>query len=141
MSPPTTYATVAVSDLSGLWQGLKGLAACREYRDVCLFAGTRLISSLAPKSEEVRITQLAVAKALPMFEPSPVSPLPQFTFQALRRVEVSLGPRSRWSMLQQRLEKTAPVVSEASETMRQHILPHLRSSITDRVAKKSRVYY
>ena len=124
-----SYPEAAISDLSSLWHGLKGLAACREYRDVCLFAGTRLVASLAPKSEEPRLTQLAVAKALPLFEPAPVTPLPQFSFQVLRRATPSGG---RWQTLQSRLERTAPVVvvsARASEVMRREVLPHLRTKI------------
>jgi hypothetical protein len=134
-----SYAEAAVSDLSSLWHGLKGLAACREYRDVCLFAGTRLVASLAPKSEEPRLTQLAVAKALPLFEPAPVAALPQFSFQNLRRATTG---GSRWQTLQSRLERQAPVVvvSGASDAMRREVLPHLRSKLsTERLPKKPRV--
>ena len=111
------YAVVAVSDLSGLWAGLKGLAACREYRDVCLFAGTRLVASLAP--EESRLTQLAVAKALPLFDPAPLSPLPLFSFQTLR------GNHRRWQEISEKLDKLPPVIAAPTERMKRSILPHL----------------
>jgi hypothetical protein len=134
-----SYAVAATSDLTSLWSGLKGLAACREYRDVCLFAGTRLVASLDPKSEDPKLTQLAVAKALPLFDPAPLGTLPVFSFQALRSAVASAAVAStsggartsagRWQEIMTKLDKVAPVLANTptSDRMRRDALPHLRA--------------
>ena len=121
------YIDRTLAGSEDLWKGLQSLAACKDYRDLALLAGARIVQSMRLGSSD------AVRAALGSFEPAnlEISSLPQYTQRNFGKTNDS------WEQLQKAVDALPDYGSSApTGFMADNMLPSLRGRFKDGSASR-----
>ena len=118
------YVDRTLEGVDELWSGLKALAACKDYRDVCMMAGARIIQSLKTGSSDT------VRAAINTFESSPLGPLPPYKILPHNRAK-------NWDDVKAAIARLPSYEGAApSSAMLERCLPSLRGRVSMEVESK-----